>query len=182
MTSHFTILFLFVTIIMKVQSASLGHSTTAEHPFDGIMANVTMAEVVVSATGGDIIEINGKNYKSGTTWSMFGFNVADIILIPELNVCSKCSPEGPVYCNGDTEHDCKPPPKETCVFGYRALSASHYCFYTEVNKEKPGNNLTSYFLYELATVAVLHYGGPDVVENEGYDNETGWTIFKVDSI
>jgi len=45
---------------LKVQSASLGHFTTAEHPFDRVPTNITMGDVVVSAIGGDVIEIDGK--------------------------------------------------------------------------------------------------------------------------
>jgi len=68
-----------------------------------------MVDVVVSAIGGDVIELDGKNYKFGTTWTMFGLMIADRIQIPELNVSGKCSTKGPVYCNGDTRFDCKPP-------------------------------------------------------------------------
>ena len=183
MRSHFISLFLFVMIVMKIQSASLGHSTTAEHPFDGIMTNITMADVVVSAIGGDTIEINGEDYKFGTTWTMFGLVVADRIQIHEFNVFGKCSTKGPVYCNGDKKEDCKPPPQETCTRIYQEDYKQHFCFYTELNTDKPPENLTSYFLRELATVAVLHYGGPNVTQNDAlYDSETGWTIVKSNAI
>ena len=57
---------------------------------DGIPTNITMGDVVVSAIEGDVIEINGKNYKFGTIWTIFG-TVADRIQITDFKVFTKCS-------------------------------------------------------------------------------------------
>ena len=50
-----------------------------------------MGDVVVSAIEGDMTEINGKNYKFGTTWTMFGLTVVNRIQIPDFKVFTKCS-------------------------------------------------------------------------------------------
>ena len=181
MVAYFLCVLAFL-FLRGVICARIEHLTTAEHPLEGVITNITLGEVTVSASG-DVIELNGTKYTYGPTWSIFGLKFADHVKFEKLQVIAQCHTEKQCLCGGSAKEDCQPLPGETCLAYKHPNTKHHYCFYTDPVSY---TNYSTYSLQELATVAFLNYGGPNAPnitnKNSNDNDEPGWTIGTTNAI